>query len=89
MTYVFGDETVDEVVRRIMHQVQKLGVKVRFLLLDRGFFNADVIRYLQAARYLPPEGGVPFDPFAREVMIMAGRLDREAWRATGIGRVER
>lgn len=51
VTYVFGDEPVDEVVRRLMHQIQKLGVKVRFLLLDRGFFNAEVVRYLQAARY--------------------------------------
>lgn len=51
MTYVFGDEKVDEAVRRLMHQIQRLGVKVRFLLLDRGFFNAEVIRYLQAARY--------------------------------------
>lgn len=51
MTYVFGDETVDQVVRRLMQAIQKLGVRVRFLLLDRGFFNAEVIRYLQAARY--------------------------------------
>jgi putative transposase len=51
MTYVFGDETVKEVLKRLMQQVQKLGVKVRFLLLDKGFFNAEVVRYLQAARY--------------------------------------
>ena len=51
MTYVFGDEKVDVAVRRLLRQIQKLGVKVRFLLLDRGFFNAEVVRYLQAARY--------------------------------------
>lgn len=51
MTYVFGDEKVHEVARRLMQDIQKLGVKVRFLLLDRGFFNAEVVRYLQAARY--------------------------------------
>jgi hypothetical protein len=51
MTYVFGDEPIEEVLKRLMQQIQKLGVKVRFLLLDKGFFNAEVVRYLQAARY--------------------------------------
>lgn len=50
MTYVFGDETLDQVVKRLMRQIQKLGVKIRFLLLDKAFFNAEVVRYLQAAR---------------------------------------
>lgn len=51
MTYVFGGETIEQVLKRLMQQVQKLGVKVRFLLLDKGFFSVDVVRYLQAARY--------------------------------------
>lgn len=51
MTYVFGDESIKEVVQRLLQQVRVLGVKVRFLLLDKEFFNVDVVRYLQAARY--------------------------------------
>jgi hypothetical protein len=51
MTYVFGDETTEQVVKRLMQQVRQLGVKVRFVLLDKGFFNVEVVRYLQAARY--------------------------------------
>lgn len=51
MTYVFGQETLQEVLKRLMRQIQKLGVKIRFLLLDKAFFNAEVVRYLQAARY--------------------------------------
>ena len=50
MTYVFKDESVKIVLQRLMQKVRKLGVKVRFLLLDKEFFNAEVVRYLQAAR---------------------------------------
>ena len=51
MTYVFQDESPRRVLQRLMGKVQTLGVKVRFLLLDKEFFNAEVVRYLQAARY--------------------------------------
>ncbi|MFI5401084.1 MAG: transposase [SAR324 cluster bacterium] len=40
-----------DVVRDLLRQVRKSGVKVRCLLLDRGFYSVGVIRYLQAARY--------------------------------------
>ena len=38
------------VVRDLLRQVRATGVRVRLLLLDRGFYSVDVIRYLQAAR---------------------------------------
>lgn len=50
MTYVLGDEDVKTVVQRLMQQVRRLGVKIRFLLLDKEFFQVTVVRYLQAAR---------------------------------------
>jgi Transposase DDE domain len=40
----------EDVVRDLLRQVRKTGVKVRCLLLDRGFYSVGVIRYLQAAR---------------------------------------
>jgi Transposase DDE domain len=40
----------DEVVGDLLRQVRRLGVRVDWLLLDRGFFSVGVIRYLQAAR---------------------------------------
>jgi Transposase DDE domain len=40
----------EDVVRDLLRQVRKAGVKVRLLLLDRGFYSVGVIRYLQAAR---------------------------------------
>jgi putative transposase len=40
----------EDVVRDLLRQVRQQGVKVRLLLLDRGFYSVAVIRYLQAAR---------------------------------------
>ena len=40
----------DAIVRDVLRQVRQCGVRVRVLLLDRGFYSVDVIRYLQAAR---------------------------------------
>jgi putative transposase len=51
LTYVFQGEPLAEVVQRLLRQAAKSGVRPRLLLLDRGFFSVDVIRYLQAARY--------------------------------------
>jgi putative transposase len=39
-----------EVVKRLLRQAARVGVRPSLLLLDRGFFNVAVIRYLQAAR---------------------------------------
>lgn len=41
---------MDAVVKRLLQQVRAIGVKVRFLLLDKGFFSAEVVRHLQRAR---------------------------------------
>jgi hypothetical protein len=51
LTYVRQGEPLADVVKRLLQQVAKTGVRPRLLLLDRGFFSVDVIRYLQAARY--------------------------------------
>jgi hypothetical protein len=50
LTYVRQGEPLAEVVQRLLRQAAKTGVRPRLLLLDRGFFSVDVIRYLQAAR---------------------------------------
>ena len=51
LTYVLQGEALAEVVQRLLRQAAKTGVRPRLVLLDRGFFSVDVIRYLQAARY--------------------------------------
>lgn len=51
MTYVWKNDTMRDVVRRLMQKVAEIGVKVDFLLLDRGFYSLEVVRYLKRARY--------------------------------------
>lgn len=50
-TYVRKGEKLADVLKRLLQQTAKTGVKPRYLLLDRGFYGVGVIRYLQAARY--------------------------------------
>jgi putative transposase len=47
---VSHDDPWDRVVRDVLRQVRRAGVRVQYALLDRGFYSAAVIRYLQAAR---------------------------------------
>lgn len=44
-------EKLPEVIRRLLRRLSQLGVSVRMLLLDRGFWSVGVIRYLQRARF--------------------------------------
>ncbi len=43
-------QSLKEVLQKLLQQARSVGVRPRLLLLDRGFFSVDVIRYLQAAR---------------------------------------
>jgi putative transposase len=49
-TWVLAGEPLQEAVQRLLGQVRRLGVKIRYLLLDREFYNVDVVRSLQAGR---------------------------------------
>lgn len=51
LTAVRRGEALDEVLWRLLRQATQAGMPPRYLLLDRGFYSVDVIRYLQAARY--------------------------------------
>jgi len=67
MRWVGKDEPLKETLQQLLKQVRMLGVKVRFLLLDREFYSVNVIRYLQASRtpFLMPvahRGRKPADP---------------------------
>ena len=50
MAWIRKDDSYTDVLKKLLKQVRKLGIKVRVLLLDRGFYSAPVVRYLQAAR---------------------------------------
>jgi len=66
-------EDMQNVVQRLLAIARQASVRPRLLLLDRGFYSVDVIRYLQAAR-------VPFLMPA----IARGRKPSKDQAATGI-----
>lgn len=49
LTWVHANESMAQVVRRLLHRAWALGLRPRRMLLDRGFFTVAVVRYLQAA----------------------------------------
>ena len=85
-----------DVVRELCRRVRAIGVNARVLLMDRGFNNAGVVRYLQAARYpfiLPQavHGKLPKDGSLRGLRaIRAGHptgWTTYTWRPVGQRRV--
>jgi putative transposase len=50
LTWVQRGEPLKGVVRRLLGQAARAGVRPRYVLMDRGFCSVDVIRYLQAGR---------------------------------------
>ena len=51
LAYVRQGDDLADVIRELLRQAAKAGVRPRYLLLDRGFYSVRVVRYLQAARY--------------------------------------
>jgi putative transposase len=50
MAWIRQNDSYTDVLQRLLKQVRRCGLKVRLLLLDRGFYCAEVVRYLQASR---------------------------------------
>lgn len=50
LTRISQGEKSPEIVRRLVRQVRQAGLKIKALLLDRGFFTVETIRYLKRAR---------------------------------------
>jgi Transposase DDE domain len=73
LTPVEKGEAMSVVVKRLLRQAAQARVRPRLLLLDRGFYSIDVIRYLHCAR-------VPFLMPA----IARGRKPKGGQAATGI-----
>lgn len=73
LTPVERGEAMKDVVQRLLMQARRASVRPCLLLLDRGFYCVEMIRYLQAAR-------VPFLMPA----VARGRLPKDGKPATGI-----
>jgi len=50
VTPVTRSERLKDVLQELLHLVSKAGLRPGLLLLDRGFYQAEIIRYLQQAR---------------------------------------
>ena len=78
-------EKMKGVVQRLLRLAAQAGVRPRLVLLDRGFFSVDVIRYLQCARvpFLMPavaRGGKPKNKPASGIRAF------QLWKKGGWGR---
>src|SRR5262245_15890713 len=81
LAYVRRGDDLAGVVKDLLRQAARAGVRPRYLLLDRGFYQVGVIRYLQAARcpfLMPvPAKGRPADhpagPSGTQVFHLATR----------------
>jgi|RhiMetdeSRZDD1v2_1073273.scaffolds.fasta_scaffold627901_2 DDE family transposase len=51
LVYVTKGRSLREVIRELLRQAARAGVRPRYLLMDRGFCAVEIIRYLQCARY--------------------------------------
>ena len=47
---VTRSESLKEILQELLQVLSKMGLKIGLLLLDRGFYSVEVIRYLQQAR---------------------------------------
>src|SRR5918993_294129 len=65
LTSVDRGERMEEVLKRLLRRLGALGVATRMVLLDRGFWSAAVVRYLQAAR----------KPFLMPVVLRGRKAD--------------
>jgi hypothetical protein len=84
LTAVSKGESMKDVVQRLLRQARSVGVKARLVLLDRGFYSVDVIRYLQAARqpFLMPvviRGLKPDDPRGPTATRVFAAMKRSGW----------
>ena len=86
LTYVRQGEDLAAVLRRLLRSARQAGIRPCLLLLDRGFYAVNVIRYLQAARW----------PFLMPVPLRGRKADHPKgpggtrvfayWRRGGFGR---
>ena len=50
MTYVWKDDSYTQVLERLLGEAHRIGLRPRYLLLDRGFYGLDVVQYLKSIR---------------------------------------
>lgn len=84
LTRIEKGEKLTTIVTRLVRQVRAAGLKIKLLLLDRGFFTVDVITYLKRARvpFLMPvanRGVCAKDPARRNAGLRGFRRKPTGW----------
>lgn len=75
LTYVYADDTHAAVVKRLLERARARGLRIRYLLLDRGFYGLEVVNLLRSMRC----------PFVMPV-VHRGRTPRRTPRRTPKGK---
>jgi hypothetical protein len=78
LTWVRRHESTVTVLRRLLARIREIGLKIRCLLLDRGFFSVAVMALLQQEKL----------PFLMPVKI-SGRCPKKGSKATGLRAIRR
>lgn len=78
LTWVRRHESMVRVLGRLLAQIRAIGLKIKRLLLDRGFFTVAVMAFLQQEKL----------PFLMPVKI-SGRRPRRGRKATGLRGLQR
>lgn len=78
LTWVRRHETLVVALQRLLAQIRKIGLKIKYLMLDRAFFNVPVITWLQSEQL----------PFLMPVMFR-GRRPKKGRAASGLHWIKR
>lgn len=78
LTWVRRHESVTTVLRRLLARIREIGLKIRCLLLDRGFFSVAVMSLLQEEKL----------PFLMPVKL-SGRRPKKGRKTTGLRAIRR
>ena len=73
LTWVRRHESTVTVLKRLLAKIREIGLKIKYLLLDRAFFNVPVVEFLQQEEL----------PFLMPVMFR-GRKPKKRRKATGL-----
>lgn len=89
-TYVWRHDSYEQVARRLLGRAMALGLRIRYLLLDRAFYGVAVVKYLQSIRcpFLMPvvhRGRRPRARTAEQLRRLKGTRRFLAWRRSGFG----
>lgn len=78
LTWVRASDSMIKVLERLIGRIREFGLKIKYLLLDRAFFNIPVISWLKAEqlRFLIP-------------VVMRGRRPKRGRKATGLRWIRR